>query len=407
MIKPMKGIIGFSIFILSFSLQALTLDTGTGASGACDTSGGLDTQLVAGTKTYNCTSLVIDNNFNGWSGGQAGAGGTIVTIKVQGDVTIDAGISLSLIGQNGTAGDGGGGAKAGGQAGAGGFAGGSAPGNNSNGNAGSGSGAGGGGNDIPSGGPGTPATGAGGGGGSYGTVSTTVSVNGHDTNNSIASSSGAMGSVYGPESSFETSFVGGSGGGAGGSTDNGIGAELTGSAGGGGGGAIHIIAGGNITINGTLTVKGGDGGTTGAATNGSGGGGSGGGIWLQAVGSIIVSGTGNLLALGGARGTNVSGNDGYGGAGGNGRIRLDDSDGVISNSGTITPTVYSVSTATTSGTSELNAFDSSISCGTIDLDNDHWPQSGSFLIGLFLIFSVLKMIGEASKKSNGTQGNLS
>ncbi|MGH7425268.1 MAG: hypothetical protein ACREJP_03780 [Candidatus Methylomirabilales bacterium] len=94
-----------------------------------------------------------------------------------------------------------------------------------------------------------------------------------------------------------------------------------GGGGGGGGGAIQIYATGSVTVSGTITAAGGNGGngyTLGGDGSGAGGGGSGGAILLQS-GNAAASGT--LTTAGGAAGT--SNGSAAGGAGGTGRIRID------------------------------------------------------------------------------------
>ena len=158
-----------------------------------------------------------------------------------------------------------------------------------------GDGPGGGGGGI--GGPTAPTPGGGGGGG-YGTAG-------------AAGSSGAVGGQAGPKFGAPTilPLTGGSGGGGGAATNN-----TRGGAAGGGGGAILIASSGTITINGTITARGG----AGATGAGGGGGGAGGAIRLIA---NIIAGTGTLRADGGALGNaNVGFN---GGVGGQGYIRVE------------------------------------------------------------------------------------
>ena len=89
--------------------------------------------------------------------------------------------------------------------------------------------------------------------------------------------------------------------------------------GGSGGGLVQIVAGGNVNIDGTVSVNGAD------ATNSRAGGGAGGGIWISAA---RVSGSGSLAANGGA------GAPLHGGGGGGGRIAIQC--GTNSFSGTLT-----------------------------------------------------------------------
>jgi len=109
---------------------------------------------------------------------------------------------------------------------------------------------------------------------------------------------------------------GGSGGGGGAPDQDGPDGHR-GGGGGGGGGAILLYATGSISLTGTLTATGGNGG---AGTNGSGGGGggSGGAILLQ---SADVTASGTLTTASGTGGTSTG--SAAGGAGGDGRIRID------------------------------------------------------------------------------------
>ncbi|MCZ6690407.1 MAG: hypothetical protein O7H41_12450, partial [Planctomycetota bacterium] len=104
---------------------------------------------------------------------------------------------------------------------------------------------------------------------------------------------------------------------------------------GGGGGAIRRPSGANVTINGTIVADGGAGGN--ADRTSSGGGGSGGAIHIQAGGSILLNGSGPLLGRAGPAGTASGSGSRSGGDGGQGRIRLQDSDGIASGSGAIDP----------------------------------------------------------------------
>ncbi|CAM9980713.1 unnamed protein product, partial [Chrysoparadoxa australica] len=101
---------------------------------------------------------------------------------------------------------------------------------------------------------------------------------------------------------------------------------------------------------------------------------------------------GSITALGGNGNTCNAGNlqGGSGGGGGAGRIRLDDDDGVIANTGTINPTaVTNVVTTSTSGTSALRSYDGDIACGSISLVDDSDPSGGNR--SLFTFFSILVM----------------
>jgi hypothetical protein len=135
------------------------------------------------------------------------------------------------------------------------------------------------------------------------------------------------------ENTFEALLIGGAGGGAGGAGENIDFTQAPGASGGGGGGALHIVARGSITVTGTITANGGDGGNaTGLA--GAGGGGAGGAIWLQSAQAVINNGI--IRAAGGSGGTNTSASPrgGNGGAGGSGRIRIDSFDGILTGGAT-------------------------------------------------------------------------
>jgi hypothetical protein len=115
-------------------------------------------------------------------------------------------------------------------------------------------------------------------------------------------------------------LAGGSGGAGGGPHVN-ITSANRGGGGGGGGGAIQIYATGSVTVSGTITAAGGNGGngyTSGGDGSGGGGGGSGGAILIQS-GNVTTSGT--LTTAGGSAGTSTG--NAAGGAGGTGRIRID------------------------------------------------------------------------------------
>lgn len=371
-------------FLLFISQNALAIDVGNGSDGSCDTAGAADTQIIAAKKSYQCTSLVINSNSTVFKA----IGGSSIVIKVQGNVTVNNGSSLDLSGGNGVAGDNAASTViSGGVGGAGGSNGGN--GTTGNGTNGNGSGAGTYGTFVT----GVGANyGGGGGGGSYKTVSATTPTDG-DQNGTPPTANGSNGSIYGNENNFENSFLGGSGGAGGGASDNGT--IYRGSSGGGGGGAIMIVAGGDIQIDGSIIANGGNGGgSNGTLFSGAGGAGSGGAIWLMAQGNIVIGVSGIVQATGGVRGTNDSfglGDYGFGGAGGNGRIRLDDSDGVVTNSGTISPAAYSTTfTPTAIGSSNINAnkFSSSISCAKVSEEQD-FKMSLVFgmLIALIVFYS--------------------
>lgn len=149
---------------------------------------------------------------------------------------------------------------------------------------------------------------------------------------------GGGGGGAGDDSDSSSEGEGGAGGGGGASmTSNGAGgndggdgfdsAASTGSGGNGGsgGGSILILCGGDLTINGTVDVRGEDGtdGQDAEAAGGGGGGGAGGQALLMYQGSLTDNGT--KLAAGGSGGSGGSGsqgNGGSGGSGGSGRIQV-------------------------------------------------------------------------------------
>lgn len=384
-----------ALFLLSHSVHAI--DVGDGSDGVCNVTGGADTQITAARKSYQCSTLNLDANLDDFNGSQAGAGGSALVIKVQGNVTLATGVTIDLSGANGIAGDSIAGVKAGGGGGAGGYSGGNSPtpGAGADGLNGSGPGAGAKGLFVAE--TVVFSYGGGGGGGSYKTQGLNNAFDGEDIGGAgvVFGTAGSQGALYGNESSFDSSFVGGSGGasGGGGQQDGAPDVFISGSTGGGGGGAIRIIAGGDITIDGSIISRGGNGGGI-AATSlaGSGGAGSGGAIWLQAAGVLTVSATGTVTALGGTEGTN---DGGYaGGSGGDGRIRLDDADGVINvvGGGTVSPAAYSTSftpTPIASGTSAVRQYVSDVSCASVALD-DH-NKSYNNLINLILGFAIVAL----------------
>ena len=379
----------FILFIFSQSVYAL--DTGNGSDGACNVTGGMDTQITSSRFTYQCKSLDIDADLNQFNGYNSGAAGNPLIIKVQGDVVIYNGVTIDLSGADGLAGDYTA-FKIGGASGAGGSKGGDAPGFGLHGLDGSGDGAGRGGKYVT---PfGTSSQGGGGGGGSYKTKAIDKGIDGDNAGITPSPGTGGVnGEVYGDEANFESVFSGGSGGAAGGAGINNN-VPLNGSSGGGGGGAIHIIAGGNIDVNGWIKSRGGIGGglnTTEFA--GGGGAGSGGAIWLQAAGNIIVTSSGKITALGGAKGNNANGH--YGGDGGIGRDRLDDSDGVIEINGSavINPSAYTTSLASTSISTGTNAitrqYASGVSCASVTLDEPQKTYNN--LLNLIFGISVVSL----------------
>lgn len=387
------------LFLLVFaSSQSYAIDVGDGSDGTCDTAGSANRTLNSSKRTYQCTSLTINSNSTVFKG----IGGSAVIIKVTGDVTIDSGATLDLSGASGTEGNATGPSIAGGLGGAGGFAGGNGTG--SHGNNGSGQGAGLKGFHVAA--TITKSFGGGGGGASYKNVSSTTPTNGSPDNGSSPSSpssAGSNGSTYGNESSFDIGlFVGGSGGASGGAGDDGGSNTYYGSSGGGGGGAVIIIAGGKIDINGTIKTNGGNGGgTAGAIGNGGGGAGSGGSIWLMANGNISLYGNGSIFSNGGTGGINSTsglGDYGVGGNGGDGRIRLDDQDGVIDNFGTgsISPSAYSTTFKSTALTSSFttNEFKSAVSCGRVSLENKY-----NFILNFVFAFSIVGFFASLSRRN--------
>jgi hypothetical protein len=152
------------------------------------------------------------------------------------------------------------------------------------------------------------------------------------------------------------SLQGGSGGGGGGGEDDRNGSNANGTAdggdeggggGGGGGGAIQIVSYTNITVSGRILCNGGDGGNssiddvqTDFGEGAGGGGGSGGTIWLQCRGSATVNGGAIIEALPGVGGFGYA--DGTAqvykaGDGAEGRIRIEDGDGLSLLPGTVQP----------------------------------------------------------------------
>lgn len=323
-------------FFSTISL-AQTIDTGTGVDGACT-----EATITTG-QTYNCTSL----NINSPISVTQGIPNDPLIIKVQGDVTINSAISLNGQSSNyalfTSNSDGGPGAGNGGSYS-------SVPSDA----------------DSPTAGGGssgfTGSCGGSGGGGSF----VTLGANGE--NCPTGGAGGARGPLtYDP---LTQTFRGGYGGGSGAD-----GADGNAGGGGGGGGALHIMAGGTVTINANISAKGGNGGSaTGTQSGGPGGGGSGGVIWIQTLGQMTNNGT--IDVSGGLGGTSPLAYKG--GNGGNGVFKLEDADGVISGTG---------SGSGASSTSEK--LTSSISCGTLSLnDKSTFAQLGFgfFLVSLFQFF---------------------
>ena len=141
-------------------------------------------------------------------------------------------------------------------------------------------------------------------------------------------------------------FAGSGGGAAGAAYSSYTDERASGGTGGAGGGFVDITAAGDIRIAGTINASGGNGGNGVNSPWGQehqssgGGGGSGGGIRLLTPRDIIVS-AGTITAAGGvggvgAVGTVYPGPRNNGGDGGNGRIVLEDGDSVIAGLGTAT-----------------------------------------------------------------------
>ena len=396
----------FFLALYVISQSAFAIDVGNGSDGNCNVTGGTTTKITSAKKYYQCENLNIDANLYDFQGSQAGAGGEALLIKVQGNVTIAAGVTVDLSGEGGFAGDAIFGIKTGGRGGAGGFSGGSTLGPNLDGVNGSGTGGGFKGRQVDH--QLMYSYGGGGGGGSYKNQGVILATDGDDIGNtgSKPGTGGEQGVIYGDEAIFESSFTGGSGGAGGGGGQESTQPDFSGSSGGGGGGAIHIVAGGNITIDGSIISNGGGGGGIGSKSGG-GGGGSGGAIWLQAGKNIVVSNSGSITSSGGAKGLSVGAFGG--GEGGQGRIRLDDNDGIIEiiGSPTISPTPYSTTSSAASipssiPTSEVNAitkqYTSGVSCASVALDEKEKMYNN--LLNLILGMSIISLVYfSLSKKS--------
>lgn len=381
-----------TLFLLSFSISAMAIDVGDGSDGTCAVIGPATTLIAFPKTSYQCTSVVIDGDLDDFSGAQLGAPLAGITIKSQGNVTIAALTTIDLSGANGAHGNIGG-IALGGRAGAGGSAGGASTAGAGVDGGGSGKGTGGS-AAILTPGPSPLDVGVGGGGGSYKTTGT------DEPTDSIGNSVVANGPTYGSEINFENIFSGGSGGGAGGSGfDSDVSDTLWfGSSGGGGGGSLHIVAGGDITVDGSILSNGGAGGGAGPVpgpatiASGGGGGASGGAIWLQAAGNLTVNGT--IRANGGIHGTNDNNLAGVGGDGGDGRIRLDDADAVISGGGVISPAAvnrpFTPSPISTSGSTALSRqYSSSISCAKVALANElPFNNLINVVLGMLLISAI-------------------
>lgn len=347
------------IFFLS-ALLALPAFAQVRPDGFCD-----ETTITnpAGDLVYDCDTLTI------------GAGTHVVPnaappqyldITVAGDVTIASGAVIVLKGGNGTSASD---ATPGGAAGPGGYDGADntnfgpndAPEDPAPDNGGGDQGA----SDAAA------VCGGGGGGGGF-------SVAGTAGNSCVNSAGGAGGSAY---VNLATAFRGGFGGGAGGSAD--LGSPIRSATGGGGGGAIRINASGNVTINGNIDVRGGNGGSAAAGSKaGGGGGGSGGAIRIIAGGDLINNGT--FLLSGGSGGSGAA-PGANGGGGSAGLYDLQDSDNVIYGTGTGANGINPLATSST------ESLHSSISCGSVKMKNE--PQIFQMIIGFMLMLGLSRIRG--------------
>lgn len=418
------------IFLLIISKLFAAIDTGDGSDGACNFNANVD--ITA--RTYNCTTLTTSGapfTVNVTDGYVA------LVFKVQGDVTINAGHTINLVGEAGPIQDGTNhlyavGLAGGGDGGDGAWNSGSPETQTSGtstlslggmcGNDGEDAA------DAVANCPaGTPCGGGGGAGGSWGTAG------GAGDTGAISSSNGlALGCVAGAPTtsatggssalasavSLETSLVGGAGGGGGGRghVDDGFGSDnspLNG-AGGAGGGAIKISSGGTVTIAGTINVSGGAGGAadnlSADSASGGGGGGAGGTIFIQATSGITV--TGNLTLAGGVGGAGGRaggagpGPGGDGGVGGLGRLRFDTTTGQAgvdltgaTITGGVTPAYFTIS----DDPLQLNFTDKITSgCGSVMLeDNERGSKNFFWLLSSFIIaLSLLKIFFQRKKEAS-------
>jgi hypothetical protein len=394
------GMYYFLLIGLLFSNLGYSLDVGNGSLGACTEASFTNNN----SGPYNCASLTVGAAFNFI--GDTGITAPVV-IKVTGDVIINN--TLSVNGASGAIGknDDGSGTNQGfgGIPGRGGFAGGDtgidATTVGGNGVSGGYTGAGFGGTNGTESGIGV-ASGGGGGGACFG-GSAFAGVDGINLGAVSAGAGGAAGtSNYAPENNFKSLLVGGSGGGSGGpSADSGDNYDMGGS-GGGGGGAIHIMAGGDITINGIIRANGGNGGA-GFEYSGGGGGGSGGAIFLEALGDVFVNGS--ISANGGTGGagapSSANATDGNGGNGSIGRIRIDDQDGSWSGTGTVTPSAYQA--VVDLDLLSVTQIDSGISCGSIQRVDEQKNFFNYFLgmvIGLLFAYNLRHVRFKILRKIN-------
>tara|TARA_B100001971_G_C18268046_1_gene596729 strand:- start:171775 stop:172947 length:1173 start_codon:yes stop_codon:yes gene_type:complete len=152
---------------------------------------------------------------------------------------------------------------------------------------------------------------------------------------------GSQGLAFVSAASLETSLVGGRGGGAGGSGDaDSVTANSVGAAGigGAGSGSIAIISKGDISFGASSQINAvGAPGTegaisaSGAAYGGDGGGGSGGAIYIVSAGNVTV-GAGASVNINGGETTNGDTNSVAGGRGSDGIVAIDDADGALTGS---------------------------------------------------------------------------
>lgn len=372
--------------LLLSSSSAFAIDTGDGSDGVCT-----DATFISAKRTYQCISLTITGPivlFKAVDGAQ-------VVIKVQDDINITGTGSFDLSGGNGADGDGSN--HDGGKAGAGGGAGGnSVVGADGLNGSGAGSSYGAFGLYVAD---AAGSYGGGGGGGSFRTKAAGEPEDGFDSGG-LATSKGANGSTFMTSGSmFDTSFTGGSGGAGGGGGTN-LGADLSGSSGGGGGGAIHLVAGGNINIDGSIISNGGRGGGNATQFSGGGGGGSGGAIWIQAANELTVSGT--ITAIGGSGGDTDYGTglgSAHGGDGGRGAIRLDDSDGVVVPTGTVDAGFYQGVFIPTTSNVLSRQYASGVSCASVALDDHSKPFNNliNLVVGLGIAGLAYFVVSKKSK----------
>ncbi len=231
-------------------------------------------------------------------------------------------------------------------------------------------------------GSGSNEAGGGGGGGHHNSIYPPTA-GGSPTVGSNGQAGAAATTSYGDEAFFDFVIYGGAGGAKGQTGITDLFAQRLGGNGGAGGGVIRIIAGGDIVVDGSIIANGGNGQSDDVSSvapllGGAGGGGAGGAIYLQSKGDITING--NITALGGSGGIGTDGG-GNGGNGAKGRIRLDDYDGMIENSGTIDPPPY------TKGVNSDNVYQGALTCGTTT-DDSQGPLS--FLLGILFLCILFK-----------------